>query len=200
VINKSMIGAQPETSRNLAVKVLTDAFAADPVISFLFEGLDKTHQHREWFFQYQVDDALDRHVLDVGEHAVAIWHDRCSIDVQTRARVPFDPSMVFAENTERASALSDAMLAHHPREPHWYLYFVGVQQGCEGRSFGTNLVSERLLRANTAGVACYLEATSERSASLYRRLGFQDRPTFSVPGGPVLFPMWRNPTSTEVRA
>ena len=39
----------------------------------------------------------------------------------------------------------------------------------------------------------YLEATSERNKHLYLRHGFEVTGEINVPGGPSMWPMWREP-------
>jgi hypothetical protein len=52
-----------------------------------------------------------------------------------------------------------------------------------------------LERCDREGVRAYLDATSERNRRLYERHGFEAEEAFAPPGGPPLWPMWRQPTS-----
>jgi hypothetical protein len=56
------------------------------------------------------------------------------------------------------------------------------------------LVRDRLAALDSQGLPTYLEASNRDSARLYERLGYKrlDRTT-DMPGGPSLYPMWRNP-------
>jgi ribosomal protein S18 acetylase RimI-like enzyme len=170
-------------------RILSDSFAGDPVISHLFEGIVDAAPRRLAFFEFQVEDAFDRHLLDTEDGVAAIWQDLAR--PSPRCRIPFDAVAVFGDNTERAGITRSVMDDHHPAEPHWYLYFVGVDPSLAGRGLGTALVEQRLRQADDIGRSCYLEATTERSATLYERLGFVRRPPFLIPDGPVLHPMWR---------
>ena len=52
-----------------------------------------------------------------------------------------------------------------------------------------------LERADSAGLTAYIEASSERSAALYERLGFDDMGVLELPeGGPPLWLMRRSPS------
>jgi hypothetical protein len=44
-----------------------------------------------------------------------------------------------------------------------------------------------------SGARAYLDATSQRNRRLYERHGFQAEEPFAPPGGPPLWPMWRQP-------
>jgi hypothetical protein len=56
-----------------------------------------------------------------------------------------------------------------------------------------------LEKADSAGLPTYIEASSERSAALYERLGFLHMGVFELPeGGPPVWPMRRPPAGADV--
>jgi ribosomal protein S18 acetylase RimI-like enzyme len=80
----------------------------------------------------------------------------------------------------------------HPHEPHYYLQFVGVEPEWQGRGVGSSLLGPVLRRCDREGIPAYLEASSERSRSLYERHGFEVVEEVRLPaGGPPMWPMWR---------
>jgi GNAT superfamily N-acetyltransferase len=81
----------------------------------------------------------------------------------------------------------------HPREPHWYLFAVGVVPEATGRGRGTTLLEPVLERCDAEHLPAYLEASSEDNARLYARLGFERRGEVEVLEGVRLRPMWREP-------
>jgi GNAT superfamily N-acetyltransferase len=83
--------------------------------------------------------------------------------------------------------------AHHPHEPHEYLWFVGVVPAARGRGIGSALMAPVLQRADRAGVPAYLEATSPRNKALYERHGFRATAPITVGGTPPIWPMYRPP-------
>jgi RimJ/RimL family protein N-acetyltransferase len=86
------------------------------------------------------------------------------------------------------------MEEHHPAEPHYYIRWIGVRPALQGHGLGTELMQPVLERADSDGVPAYLEASNERSAALYERLGFVHLGTLQVAGGaPPLWPMRRPP-------
>jgi predicted GNAT family acetyltransferase len=81
-----------------------------------------------------------------------------------------------------------AMAERHLREPHFYVRLVGVRTALQGRGVGSALMQPTLQRADSAGLPTYIEASSERSAALYERLGFRHLDVLELPaGGP---PVW----------
>jgi len=61
----------------------------------------------------------------------------------------------------------------HPRAAHYYLPYIGVAPEAQGRGLGTALMAPLIERCDREGVPAYLEATCERNAELYERLGFE---------------------------
>jgi GNAT superfamily N-acetyltransferase len=64
----------------------------------------------------------------------------------------------------------------------------------QGRGLGSEILSTVLERADSAGVATYLEASCERNLHLYRRHHFEVIEDVSLLGkGPTIWRMWREP-------
>jgi ribosomal protein S18 acetylase RimI-like enzyme len=84
------------------------------------------------------------------------------------------------------------MEKRHPPEPHFYIRTVGVRTALQGQGVGSMLMQPTLERADSAGLPAYIEASTERSAALYQRLGFRHMGVFELPdGGPPVWPMRR---------
>jgi GNAT superfamily N-acetyltransferase len=82
-----------------------------------------------------------------------------------------------------------------PAGSYWYLQFMGVAPAWQGQGLGSALMAPVLARCDREGVRAYLDATSERNKRLYERHGFEAEEPFAPPGGPPLWPMWRQPAS-----
>lgn len=100
---------------------------------------------------------------------------------------------VLGEHAGRWNACLELFGAAHPSEPAWFLLFVGVHPDHQGRGLGSVLLRDVLARADAAGEAAYLEATSERNRALYERHGFRSVGELTLPDGPTAFAMWREP-------
>src|SRR5579875_2751270 len=98
----------------------------------------------------------------------------------------------FGRRLPRAASVQRAMEERHIREPHFYVRLIGVRPSLQGRGLGSALMQPTLQRADSAGVATYIEASTRRSAALYERLGFQHTGVLELPdGGPPLWLMRR---------
>ena len=92
----------------------------------------------------------------------------------------------------RTFELFELFEAHHPRDPHYYLQFIGVGPERQGTGIGSALLRAMLDRCDLEGAAAYLEA-DERSRFLYLKHGFEATGELRLPEGPRFFPMWRAP-------
>jgi ribosomal protein S18 acetylase RimI-like enzyme len=61
---------------------------------------------------------------------------------------------------------------HHPREPHWYLFVLGVEPEWQGRGVGSALLARFYEKASASGRPAYLETDLHSSVRLYERHGF----------------------------
>jgi len=81
----------------------------------------------------------------------------------------------------------EALRAHHPVDPCWYLGTLGVDPDFRGRGVGSALVGQWLERVDRERRAAYLETDLLENVRFYARLGFE------VEGELALFgvPIWR---------
>jgi ribosomal protein S18 acetylase RimI-like enzyme len=71
-------------------------------------------------------------------------------------------------------ALADAYMHRvHLRDPHHYLFVLGVDPAMQGRGVGGALLRRLGAAADSDGVACYLETDKETSVRLYQRHGYE---------------------------
>jgi len=117
--------------------------------------------------------------------------------VPARTTVREVPAMgaVFGRRLPLAFWSRLRMERRHPSRPrHFYLAFVGVEPGSQGRGLGSRLMFPVLSEADAAGAGAYLEASTPRSRALYERHGFGVVQEMRLPlGGPALWRMWREP-------
>ena len=103
--------------------------------------------------------------------------------------VPLSAAIAFVRalgrRLPRARRLQSLFESNHLQEPHYYIRYLGVATRFQGQGLGTALLRPTLDRCDAEGVAAYLEASTERSAALYERLGFIHLGELRVPDGPA---------------
>ena len=175
---------------------LASAFADDPVFGWLIPGRRRRPRLRR-FFQLE----LEHVVLPAGR----VWAGEgrgAALELPPgRWRTPFGAQLahgpaftrVFGLRLPHALALLTKMEHRHLREPHYYIPYVGVAPDAQGHGLGTALLRPTLDRCDRERLPAYLEATSERNAALYARLGFEHLGPFTLGDSPSLWPMRRPP-------
>jgi GNAT superfamily N-acetyltransferase len=186
--------------RARAVGTLAAAFAGDPVVGFLVPPGSRNR------------DARLRRLFDLEVPRSGQPGDTWLTDDGGGAAVWFPPGPwqaggagslrdlggwvgVLQRRLPAAGRVRAAMERHHAQLPeHWYLSYLGVVPARQGRGIGSALLRGVLDTCDRDGVPAYLEATTERSRSLYARHGFADHGRLDLPDGcPPVHPMWRDP-------
>ena len=139
--------------------------------------------------------ALEHGNIDMSSdgHGVAVWFDR------TRP-IPEPPQYsrrlrrACGHHTPRFETLDEAFEQHHPETAHHHLAFLAVRSDFQGRGIGSALLEHHHDDLDADGIAGYLEASSQANRSLYARHGYAESgPVITLPEGPSLWPMWRQP-------
>ncbi|WP_170191790.1 GNAT family N-acetyltransferase [Saccharothrix syringae] len=187
--------------RRAVLEVLTGAFMADPVVSWLFPDEDERRRLQPRFYESLLAHPAAEAYLVGGQDGASVWLSPAAGE-PPHGEPGEDPREVFGGNAARLLTLGRLLAHRHPRdEAHLYLACMGVAPARQGSGIGSALLRDRLDRAEGLGV--YLEAGSPRSRALYARHGFTDLgEPVDLPGGPRLWPMWRapltpNPTEQE---
>jgi GNAT superfamily N-acetyltransferase len=194
--------ARPADIRELAA-VLGRAFYDDPPFVWMMPD-DRTRERgnrgmfatilRSHAMRYGgVEVACDGDVITGG----AIWlppdHWLPTTGEQLRSLPGFIRAL--GSRVSAASSLDSALVKHHPRERHWYLYVIGVDPARQGQGVAGALLRSRLTRCDSDGVPAYLESSKPGNVPLYEHFGFQVTGTLDLPdGAPPLAPMWRSPS------
>jgi ribosomal protein S18 acetylase RimI-like enzyme len=100
---------------------------------------------------------------------------------------------VNPERVDDVRVAFEQMEEWRPKEPHWYLPFIGVDPSAQNRGIGRALMSYGVSRCVQQGQSVYLESTNPRNISLYERHGFEVMGEIRVGKAPLITPMLRRP-------
>jgi ribosomal protein S18 acetylase RimI-like enzyme len=174
--------------------VLADAFFDDPMLSWLMPS-DRTRraQLRRYF-----GIELRHYALPRGRVWATADLSGAALTLPPRAwraptRVTLLEGSAFRAHLVRAARVGAAMEWRHLRGAHYYVRDIGVLPSRQGQGLGSALLHPTLERCDRERLPAYLEASSERSAALYERLGFKVTRELRIGGSPPLWLMLRGP-------
>jgi GNAT superfamily N-acetyltransferase len=195
----SLRKAAPDDVHRLKA-VMADAFFEDPIFGWLMPDDTKRAARLRRYFAIELRHlALARGrawtTSDLAGAALSLppgaW--------RAPLRVTLLEGGAFGVHLLKAARLGAAIEWHHVREPHYYVRDVGVLPEMQGRGLGRALLGPTLRRCDREGLPAYLEASSERNAALYGRLGFKLIDELRVNDSPPLRLMLRPPDPGEAK-
>jgi len=175
------------------VEVLSQAFANDPVWSWVFP--DPAHRRAYWHLLVTGAARFPWICRTPGFESVAVW-----IPPDAREFLPEDeinlPEIVagwVGNDAARVLEVFRRFDAGHPRdERHFYLGLLGTRDSARGHGFGIALLAANLARIDAEHAPAYLESTNPSNVPKYQALGFEPMDRFQVlDGGPWVVRMWR---------
>ena len=183
----------PSDDRPLLIDIITRAFATDPPSRWLYADDDQYGRFFPRFLEVFGGSAIEyQSAFIVGDGAAALWLPP-GVHVEEGPLVALIEESVDPALQPTAFSLFEQMATHHPAEPHWYLPLIGVTPSKQGRGYGSILLEHAAARCDRDGLPAYLESTSPRSVSLYRRHGFEVVAELRVGSAPPIYPMVRMP-------
>lgn len=179
--------------RDLALSVFTMAFAADPVMRWVFANAQNCLRAFPDFANAFGGEAIEQgtaYIAD-GFKGAAFW-----LPPGVESDVEGMGAMI-AEYADE-SALVDAegfmeQMAHfHPHDANcWYLPIIGVDCAHQGQGIGAALMKHALQHIDSQGGSAYLESSNPRNVSLYQRHGFETMGVIQQGKSPAMTPMFR---------
>jgi GNAT superfamily N-acetyltransferase len=173
---------------------MADAFFEDPIFGWLMPGDTKRAARLRRYF------AIELRHLALARGRVWTTSDLAGAALslppgawRAPLRVTLLEGGAFGAHLSRAARLSAAIEQRHVRERHYYVRDVGVLPTMQGKGLGSTLLAPTLSRCDSEGLPAYLEASSERNAALYTRLGFELIDELRVKDSPPLRLMLRPP-------
>lgn len=185
---------QEERARSFTT--LVSAFRDDPVERWLYPSEDAYDEHFPAFVEafgggafahgtaWQVDDFA----------GIALWFPPDTApdgdEVVRVLTTTTDPS----RHPDTLAGL-EQMDAAHPRFPHWYLPWLGVDAAIQGRGVGGTLMTESLRAVDETSLPAYLETPNPRTIPFYERHGFRVTGATRTEECPPVTFMLREPAS-----
>lgn len=186
-----------------AAQVLGHAFADSPVYLAVFSHLEEARRRRA------ITRAKHGFVRAMGHHGdsrvVRLGGSIAAVSLVTApGRYPLSWTDEILQSTGCAAngptaigrflRLTAYMRERHIKEPHFYLFALGVLPDQQGRGLGKTLLAELHRRADAAQVPAYLETEKPINVKLYESVGYRVLTDARIPGlGVRMWTMRRDP-------
>ena len=183
--------ATPADAPQLA-ESLARAFYDDPVAQWSLPSDRRRLGQQRRFFAQRLRTLLPEELVfcDEERRGAALWAPpdrwRTPLGELLRTRIVSRRVPLFLLGGMRVEKL-------HPRDPHYYLAVLGVDPERQGGGLGSRLLAPMLERCDREHVPAYLESSKERNVDFYGRHGFRVTEEVTLPLGPKLWLMRREP-------
>jgi ribosomal protein S18 acetylase RimI-like enzyme len=157
-----------------ALATLVLAFTNDPVERWLYPEPQQYLTHFPEFLAAFGGKAFGEHtVWSLGAFsAVALWLPPGTEPDGDAITTVLAETVSPEKHGDLFSVLQQMDLAH-PKYPHWYLPWFGVDAALQGRGLGGQLMMACLGVVDASHVPTYLETPNPRNISFYERYGFE---------------------------
>jgi len=194
-VRKATLADAPRLAQALA-----SAFQDDPVIAWVFPDEHRRRGVLAAFMEFRLRELAFPHDevwMTAGGAAAAVWlppPGRWQLPRSQRLRLLPPLVRFFGLRTASVLAGLERMEQRHPdNRSHWYLFILGTEQAAQGQGLGSALLAHMLAHVDADGMPVYLESSNERNLALYGRHDFEVTTEVAIPGGPRIWPMWREP-------
>ena len=181
-----------EGEEQRALDVLVTAFAADPVLRWMYPDPTGYLRHFPAFLRAFGGRAFtSRTAWRLGAfEAVALWFPP-HVEPDGDAVLAEARHSVVEDRQADLFAVLEQMDAAHPTFPHWYLAWLGVDAVRQGMGHGSELLRGRLEVVDRDHLPAYLDNTNPRNIPFYERHGFEVTGVSQAGASPPLASMLR---------
>jgi ribosomal protein S18 acetylase RimI-like enzyme len=184
----------PTSERNRAIATVALAFAADPLVRWIWPDARDYLEHMPALITAFAGSAFDHSSAwcTADFAAAALWLPP-GVEPDGEAMGALVQQTAAPAVLADLAGVSEQMAGFHPHEPHWYLPMIGVDPARQGQGHGAALMKHVTREFDRDGALAYLESTNPRNISLYLRHGFEALGEIQYGTSPVIVPMLRRP-------
>jgi GNAT superfamily N-acetyltransferase len=192
-VNLTQASHVPPGGRATAIATVVSAFVDDPVERWLWPEAAEYAASFPAFVEAFAGPAFDRQTAWMLDEfsAVALWLAP-GTEPDGDSIVGILSETVAPEKHEETFEVLQEMEDKHPSAPHWYLPWLAVGDGLQGRGLGSALLEQGLALVDESGLPAYLETPNPRTIPLYERHGFKVMAVAQAGACPPITMMLRN--------
>jgi hypothetical protein len=192
--------------REPIIDLLCRAFDSDPMVNYIVRSDDKRASGLREFFGMWFDlrDLSQGEVMTTdGHRGASMWTRSERLAVGVRDRIRLTPPFIRCVGLSRMPRLIRffyAMEDAHPREPHIYAQFVGIDQTARGSGLATAFLQHVVQIADASSRPIYAETSNPDNLPIWAKGGLRECGTIDLGEGvPRVWQLWR-PAAGQPRA
>jgi GNAT superfamily N-acetyltransferase len=195
--------AIPAESRVLA-ETLAAAFFDDPVVGWVFPNPQRRRELVPACFEVEVAAGIGHNCAYATEalDGAAAWSPPEALERPEEEVAAFvgDYLRAAEECGDAVERLLGILDEHRPSDPHYSLELIGTHPESQGGGLGSALLAAGLARCDRDRVPAHLWSSNPRNVPFYERHGFEVVRTLTLPDGPPVWQMWREPDQRQDQA
>ncbi|SHG97663.1 GNAT family N-acetyltransferase [Pedobacter caeni] len=165
--------------KNLIVDILCESFRNNLSVNYILnQSGDKTKRLKNLMdYSFEVCHAF-------GEVFLSDDHKACALVLYpdqkrtTLKSIFLDVKLIVGtlgiRNIFKAMSREKVIKSNYPNQPFYYLWFIGVSVPDQHKGIGSKLLEELMEDANQKGRSVYLETSTEKNLSWYKKFGFSN--------------------------
>jgi ribosomal protein S18 acetylase RimI-like enzyme len=180
--------------------MLLRAFFDDPVVVWMLpdeQRRTKMGARAYRTFLRHIYLPTDEVYIDDRGRGAALWSPPGRWRVSPGAQLRMGPSLLRVFGIRRTPlllrGLHEIEVKHPDDVPHWHLGILGTDPVHQGQGVASSVMAPVLARCDDEQVPAYLESSKHANIAFYRRHGFEVTGEISIPEGPTIWGMWREP-------
>lgn len=164
------------------VTTLSRAFAEDPVFDWVLPDPSARARHGPKIFDmfFDSNSPPNLRLVTADCTAATLWHAPNAPE-QGGLLAAWRLWRTVGSAFFRFKRVGEAVEAHFPPQPFWYLHIAGADPAHQGEGLGAAVVQAGLDRIGNA--TAYLETAKQANVGFYEKLGFHVRDEWDVAGG-----------------
>lgn len=161
----------------LAVDILSNAFKDNKSVNYIVKQDAKRYERIRYLMEYSFDVCYMFGDIYFNEDKTAValisYPDRKRTTLKS---ILLDLGLVINSigigRASKALKREGLIKKNYPTNEIYYLWFIGVSEENQGKGKGTELMNELVEHSDTMGRPIYLETSTIRNISFYKRFGF----------------------------
>ena len=166
------------TYKSLIVDILSKSFGDNKSINYLVKQDSKRKKRIEGLMQYCFDICLVKGQIFISddENACAlILHPERKIGTikEMLLELKLAINCIGLSRSYKVLKREKLIKQNQPKEPFYYLWFIGVAPEAQGKGIGSALIEEVFIKYNEETRPFYLETSVVKNLSWYEKYGFK---------------------------